>query len=784
MTAVVSAVTSLAENAATGQDQWPGYLDAVRRHAWAVLGIGLALALLLAMYTLLRQDAPAGGIGDPAPPPAPSRPRWIVDRAQAARVAAELCRRRGRRSVGITATAGFYGAGGFGKTTLAEMVWTNHRVQRRFRGRIYWITLGLDVRSRAAITEKVAEATRFITGDTTVFDDPALAGAHLGRLLDDRPEALLILDDVWTAAQLAPFLMGGARCRRLITTRLPELLPTGALPVKVDQMSPLQAQQVLTFDLPDVLPEQTTGGLLRCTGRWPLLLRLANRLILRRMATGDDLAVAGAAVLEQLRQQGPDSLDPADTIDLHDPRVRQMAVRAAVEAGATLLSAGGFNRFTELGVFAEDEAIPVHLIIALWAATAALAEAQSRDLCAELSGLSLLTLDPANGGRVYLHDVIRDFLRRNLGEVRLQDLHRLLVDAAAADVPAADPQPGGGRGPRHAWWQMADGYLADHLISHLLGADRTAEAEALAVDLRWIEWRLDQRAAPTPVADLSQIPTSRMQRAAADLARSAHLFAPTSPAHSRAAILRSRLASYDVWRSQADAWRSPYPALYNRWLLPDVPDSAQRRVLTGHTNGATAVAISPDGTWLATTSDGGEVWIWDGTADFTLRCLADHAGVGNNAVAISPDGTWLATTSDDGTARIWDAATGRTLRTLTGHTFRVEGVAISPDGTWLATCGDLTVRVWDAATGQPLRTFTDTSWVDAVAISPDGTWLATTGFAGETRVWGLASDAAVATMRTEGSLIACCFLPDGGGLAMAGPRGLYVYDIDLTPHPC
>ncbi|MEE4546869.1 hypothetical protein V2S66_33500 [Streptomyces sp. V4-01] len=33
------------------------------------------------------------------------------------------------------------------------------------------VTLGLDVRSRAEITAKVAEATRFITGDTTVFDD-------------------------------------------------------------------------------------------------------------------------------------------------------------------------------------------------------------------------------------------------------------------------------------------------------------------------------------------------------------------------------------------------------------------------------------------------------------------------------------------------------------------------------------------------------------------------------------------------------------------------------------
>lgn len=56
ITAVVSAVTSLAENAATGQDRWPGPLDQVRRHAWIVLGVGLTLALLLTLYALFNDS--------------------------------------------------------------------------------------------------------------------------------------------------------------------------------------------------------------------------------------------------------------------------------------------------------------------------------------------------------------------------------------------------------------------------------------------------------------------------------------------------------------------------------------------------------------------------------------------------------------------------------------------------------------------------------------------------------------------------------------------------------
>jgi WD40 repeat protein len=69
------------------------------------------------------------------------------------------------------------------------------------------------------------------------------------------------------------------------------------------------------------------------------------------------------------------------------------------------------------------------------------------------------------------------------------------------------------------------------------------------------------------------------------------------------------------------------------------------------------------------------------------------------AVAIAPDGTWLATTGHDETVRIWDRATGA-CTTLTGHTDAVWAMAIAPNGTWLATTGnDGTVRIWNSAGG-------------------------------------------------------------------------------------
>jgi hypothetical protein len=46
----------------------------------------------------------------------------------------------------------------------------------------------------------------------------------LAELLKDR-YVLIVIDDVWNADHLKPFLFGGAHCAHLITTRYDETLP-------------------------------------------------------------------------------------------------------------------------------------------------------------------------------------------------------------------------------------------------------------------------------------------------------------------------------------------------------------------------------------------------------------------------------------------------------------------------------------------------------------------------------------------------------------------------------
>lgn len=107
--------------------------------------------------------------------------------AEVGQVVRALCRRAGT-TVGITTAV--HGAGGFGKTTVARLVWADRRVLRRFGGRVYWVTLGRDVRSRAAITENVNNLiARLAPGQAVTFTDPQQAGEPSGGVVRGRPTA-------------------------------------------------------------------------------------------------------------------------------------------------------------------------------------------------------------------------------------------------------------------------------------------------------------------------------------------------------------------------------------------------------------------------------------------------------------------------------------------------------------------------------------------------------------------------------------------------------------------
>ena len=326
---------------------------------------------------------------------------------------------------------------------------------------MYLVTVGRDVRGDAAIAAKVNDVIKLIADKDATFTDPQLAGAQLGSLLDSGPRRLLVLDDVWEPEQLTPFTEGGKACVRLVTTRVPELLAGRGVAVRVDQMSPEQARTLLTFGLPTIDPA-VVRGLLAVTGRWPLLLRLVNKILADYARMAADVSAQGAVLLERLRASGPavvDDLlkDAARGLDVGKPPERAKAVRATIQASTSLLADHDAERLAELGVFAEDETIPFSLVARLWRATGDLDDLQAAQVCKRLAQLALVSqvTGPARG--ILLHDVVRDFLRVELGPQRLTVLNGKLLDSVSAKLPPTIPIAGNSSHLDQVAWYYSPG---------------------------------------------------------------------------------------------------------------------------------------------------------------------------------------------------------------------------------------------------------------------------------------------------------------------------------------
>ncbi len=147
--------------------------------------------------------------------------------------------------------------------------------------------------------------------------------------------------------------------------------------------------------------------------------------------------------------------------------------------------------------------------------------------------------------------------------------------------------------------------------------------------------------------------------------------------------------------------------------------TATPHVPTDHTCEVRALAVAPDGSWLASATDnidtGDDIRIWDTATGACRHTLTGHIPRARirrtgwvSALAVAPDGSWLASASGDifkgGEVRIWDSATGACRHTLTGHTDSVSALAVAPDGSWLVSASgdvfaEVEVRIWDCATG-------------------------------------------------------------------------------------
>jgi len=85
--------------------------------------------------------------------------------------------------------------------------------------------------------------------------------------------------------------------------------------------------------------------------------------------------------------------------------------------------------------------------------------------------------------------------------------------------------------------------------------------------------------------------------------------------------------------------------------------------------------------------------IWDMAEGVVQTKLEDHSHP-VTACEYSPDGSFIASSSEDGIIIVWKADSSEKVFTLTGHTAAVTGLAWSPTDLHLASSSDdFTVRI-------------------------------------------------------------------------------------------
>ena len=484
----------------------------------------------------------------------------------------------GIERVGVTGSArqlvGVQGMGGIGKTVLAAAACHEADVQAAFADGIVWITIGQEPN----LLRLQQDLTKALGVGDSVLESVTEGKRVLKGALEERC-MLLVLDDVWELDHASALDIVGPLSRLLVTTRNREILVgLGADELQLDLLAPRQSRALLALwarespgDLPAIADE-----IAEACGHLPLALAMIGAMVrLRPTAWEDALERLHRADLDKIRRQFPD-YPYSDLL-------------CALEVSVEALEPGDRERYVELAVFPEDASVPAAAVEVLWS-VAGLDDIDARELIDRLVALSLAQRDEE--GRLSLHDLQGDYLRRQAGDLR--ELHERLLDGYRAIM-----LEGFARGE-------PDGYFYEHVATHLARAERWEELRELLSDYRWLEAKLRVSDLQALLSDYVEVSASDpLRRVGQALRLSAHVLVKTL--EQLPSQLVGRLLDDErqpaIARLLAGARRQ---GASKGWLEPlrrslDAPGGALLQTLEGHTrgvNGVAALAGRPGGLCL------------------------------------------------------------------------------------------------------------------------------------------------------------------------------------------
>ena len=604
---------------------------------------------------------------------------------------------------GADARVGMQGMGGIGKSVLAAALARNRPVRQAYPDGVVWIAAGQKL-TDDDLLKRQRDLARHLGGDDT-FASLAQGQGVLRQLLAAKA-VLLVLDDVWRAADAQAFAVLGPRCRMLVTTRDKGILDTlhGEL-VPVSLFTEPEALQLLADAVnvaPAALPAEAREVAREC-GLLPLALALCGGMARKR---GGDFH----SVLERLRRADLEKIADRESIN-----EQHRSIWRAMQASVEMLPEDEQHRFAELSVFATDQTVPEAAAATLWSHTGDLNDLDTEELFINLAERSLVQLDQKTGadGRVRrrfgLHDLLHDYAVRTAGEPR--EGHQKLLDAYRKKCP-----DGWHSGPH-------DGYFFENLVHHHAETGAWLEAEALTTDFSWLMRKCELGLLDSISHDhelLSEVSPSEIKQ---------QLEIWSAFFREKAHILRRGNEEWPAYKillqlAVEHADDSPLTIAAERWLTEDSCDWLWFRriqrlphthknpclaVFEGHTAEVSGALQLPDGNLTSWSGYSQYVdkdfrhvtdcalRVWNYQTGACLQSLEGHTDVVRGVQLLANER--LLSWSDDKTLRVWSPKRGDCLLTLHGHTGKVQGALALPDRRLLSWSNDNTLRLWDDQSG-------------------------------------------------------------------------------------
>lgn len=207
-----------------------------------------------------------------------------------------------------------------------------------------------------------------------------------------------------------------------------------------------------------------------------------------------------------------------------------------------------------------------------------------------------------------------------------------------------------------------------------------------------------------------------------------------------------------------------------RWDVPGGSVAAEASAGNGETE---AMAYHPDEDVLAYAGNSGTVWVHQAGFDAPRTAFTGHQGV-VTSLALSPNGSRLASTGTGTTILVWDTSTGSVLQTLSGHTDTVSDLSWANEELLLSGSLDGTLRIWDTSNGVARQHLDTGHPVETVAWSPIGTLLASSwsdGDDGFIQIWDPSLRELRTLSRLNSDVTGLAWSPDGTRLASSSREG-------------